>query len=275
MTDLEILEESVCDDLIIKEFLEYINFENNVFLQEEYICESKMGDAIRWKLAKFSLRFLTEESINSFLEAYYSTKDGKPTKTSMEVKSLKKKEKVSKLRSIFDSAPQEVKDKIINSPAAKAAEKSAAKSAALGAVGVGIGGAGMALSSAGSAASVVSSGLDNAGVSSSVSSAVGTQAEYLGRGKVGAGGTSDVKTSGFGQSAGAATADKAFKTASGLASTMGILASAIFGIGWISMIVVGGFSAANSLRKVHKANVIRRDEMISDLIKTKNNKNKK
>lgn len=84
------------------------------FLDEEEtsLNEGKFKDNMKWKFAKFSLRFLKEESITEFLELYYEkTKNKEALKA---IKTMKKKEKLSRLYSIVDRIPEEDRSVINN-----------------------------------------------------------------------------------------------------------------------------------------------------------------
>jgi hypothetical protein len=87
-------------------------------------------------MAMFSLRFLSEDTLNEFFKKYYQGKNDKLS----EVIKLSKKEKIKKLRSLASNLKTEEKEKIISSSAAKQAERSGLKSllvgGAVGAVGV-------------------------------------------------------------------------------------------------------------------------------------------
>lgn len=123
MDNLEIL----LTEELQQEFLEYLKedpeFSGLESLNEEVLTEGKLLNKIRWKLALFSLRFLRESSINDFLRAYYSDKDGKETEKSKEWVSKKRKEKLKKIREIANERmSQEAKDKVANSQQAKQLE---------------------------------------------------------------------------------------------------------------------------------------------------------
>ncbi len=255
MTDLEILEESVCDDLIIKEFLEYALLDDS-----HYLCESKAGDSLRWRLAKFSLRFLTEESLDEFLTAYNKKKTANK-KAHIDIKSLKKKEKVSKLRSIFDSAPQEVKDKIINSPEAKDAEKSALKSSAIGAIVIG-GGTGVALT--------INPQLSGFFFYTLPIGGLALTGNKKSKGKEEDKDNEKDKTV---EKKSMTTKEKiSLGVATSLLALLGVLsglAMFMFGVMWGFVIIGGALSTYATVSNLHKANTLRRDEMIHELIGSK------
>lgn len=71
--------------------------------------------------------------------AYYADKNGKPTEKGKEWISKKKKEKVKKLRELAENLKPEEKEKVTNSEAAKQLEKSGLLNLATGAVSLGAG----------------------------------------------------------------------------------------------------------------------------------------
>ena len=91
-------------------------------------------------MAKFSLGFIKESAINEFLMAYYADKNGKPTEKGKEWISKKKKEKVKKLRELAENLKEEEKQKVIQSEPAKQMERQAIKSGIFaGVAGIGAG----------------------------------------------------------------------------------------------------------------------------------------
>ena len=112
--------------LLSEEFKNYIITEDPLTLEEDALNEGKIINAIRWKLAKFSLRFLKESSINDFFMAYYSNEKGEPTQKGKEYCKKSKKEKVKRMRELAEEMKQSDKDKVINSKAAEEAEKKGA-----------------------------------------------------------------------------------------------------------------------------------------------------
>ena len=98
------------------------------YLSEEILTEGKILNAIRWKLAKFSLRFLKESAIDEFLKAYYTDKDGKLAPKGKEWLGKSKKEKIKKMKDLADNLKDEEKQKVVNSEAAKQCEKQALRS---------------------------------------------------------------------------------------------------------------------------------------------------
>jgi hypothetical protein len=97
--------------------------ELNESTEFETLMEGKVLNAIRWKLAKFSLRFLKESAIDEFLKLYYTDKDGKLAPKGKEWLAKSKKEKIKKMKDLADNLKEEDKQKVINSEAAKQCEK--------------------------------------------------------------------------------------------------------------------------------------------------------
>lgn len=114
--------DKMIDTGIQEEWEEFLK-ENSEDLNEETLDEGKILNKIRWKLALFSLRFLKETSINDFFMAYYADKEGKPTEEGKEFCKRKKKEKIKRMRELANNLSEETKNKVINSQAAKEAEK--------------------------------------------------------------------------------------------------------------------------------------------------------
>lgn len=110
-------------DAGIQEKWEQFLKENSEDLNEETLDEGKILNKIRWKLALFSLRFLKETSINDFFMAYYADKEGNPTKEGTEFCKKKKSEKLNRMRELAYGLDEGIKEKVINSEAAKEAEK--------------------------------------------------------------------------------------------------------------------------------------------------------
>ena len=117
--------EDQLDSLLLQEFQEYLN-EDPLILDEETLNEGVLLNKIRWKLALFSLRFLSNTSIDAFFIAYYADKStGKPTDKGKEFCRKSRKEKLAKMRELANGMKEEDKQKVINSQAAKQCEKSA------------------------------------------------------------------------------------------------------------------------------------------------------
>jgi hypothetical protein len=113
----EFLKEEMIND---KDFFSSLN-------ESDSLNEGKILDWVRWKLAKFSLNFLSNNSLNDLLEAYYSNKEGNPTKESKAVSKMKRGEKIKKVKELAEKLPKENKDKIVNSSQAKQLESQATK----------------------------------------------------------------------------------------------------------------------------------------------------
>jgi chromosome segregation ATPase len=96
---------------------------NNENLTEEQLNENKFFDMVKWKLAKFSLKFVRDDSLNQILQAYYSDKNGNPTEKSKSVKDMSKKQKLEVLTRLADNIPDEQKRKIMNSVPANTLSK--------------------------------------------------------------------------------------------------------------------------------------------------------
>ena len=116
--------EDELDSALLEEFKDFLN-EEPIILGEDILTEGKILNKIRWKLALFSLRFLTETSINAFFIAYYANKEtGEATEKGREFCRKPRKEKLAKMRELANGMKEEDKNKVINSQAAKMAEKS-------------------------------------------------------------------------------------------------------------------------------------------------------
>jgi hypothetical protein len=269
----DLIQDQLTEEYILNELSQFLKEELSEeelsFLNEGVLNEGKLLDKIRWKLALFSLRFLREESINKFLEAYHSDKEGKPTEKSKSIRSLNRKEKLSKMRELANSMSQEEKDKIANNPQAKKLEKMALVSGLIS----GISGAGAI------AAGVTPNNLSN------------TQAELSARSDKLAvdsatfrmhGGTDPrfnmVKYNYFdGTNSYDLGADKLLaqsnnlrNQANVLSAVLPLLTSVLFGAMW-GAIIISGVSAVKGLRSAAKAQTLRRDEIIKELL----NKNKR
>jgi adenylate kinase family enzyme len=121
---------------------EFAEFKN---LSEQVLNEGKMWDNFKWKIVLFSVKFAKEEVLNEILEGYYSDKKGKPTKESMSVSKMNKSEKISKMREILKSIPDEAKKKILDdSKIQNAAKKMKGKEALIGGAVAGLAAAGAA-----------------------------------------------------------------------------------------------------------------------------------
>jgi len=116
--------EDELDSALLEEFKNFLNDEP-VILGEDILTEGKILNKIRWKLALFSLRFLSNTSINAFFIAYYADKKtGEATEAGKEFCRKPRKEKLAKMRELANGMKEEDKNKVINSQAAKMAEKS-------------------------------------------------------------------------------------------------------------------------------------------------------
>ena len=298
-------------DFILEQLEIYLKSEG-VDLSEDILTEGKKLNALRWKLAKFSLRFLKEKSIDEFLAAYFSDKDGNPTERSAEWLRKKKKEKVKKIRDLADMLEQSEKDKISNLEAARKLEKSAIVSGVIGGIGL----AGAAASAYGSYAandlnktvkadaeaplevevhnSLSSPGRDQPYRDYSFNDKMTSQysidklsdpnVNISSRSTNGGWGfyrkntpyTKDLSTMTYGDpgantasyvsvkaniKSGAVTAIKVMPT------ILAAVASVLFGAMWGSLII-GSVGVAKGLRKAHKANVVRSEEILSQLKNT-------
>ena len=295
--------ELILTEELQQEFLEYLKedpeFECLESLNEEVLTEGKLLNKIRWKLALFSLRFLKESSINDFLRAYYSDKDGKETEKSKEWVAKKKKEKLAKMRELAnEKMNQEEKDKIANSEVAKKLEKSALIS------GVVAGVAGVSAGVAANASKTIRSGMDNVRDAQTTND-IGFVTDNQGgnttyrydspNGNIQVDGSKellkDIADKGEyivdrGPTAGGTTIytipitrelnkwNKIDNSLSIISSVFATLSSLIFGAMWGS-IILAGVSAARGLRQAHKANVVRRDEIIGELLKNKDTRDLK
>jgi hypothetical protein len=97
---------------ITNEFQEFINEDLNFLLNEEILNEKKIIDTVIWKAAKFSIRFLSDKSLNEVLARYYS-KNGKETKESKEILTWSRERKISKIRELSEKINFEDREKII------------------------------------------------------------------------------------------------------------------------------------------------------------------
>ena len=113
------------EDALFEDFREFLD-EEGFNLNEEVLDEGKFLNNIRWKLAKYALKFLKEETIDEIIKGYYGEEKAK------EKLSLKKKEKVKIVREIADRLPDEKKDQVANNEAARKLERSGILSAAGG-----------------------------------------------------------------------------------------------------------------------------------------------
>lgn len=123
------------EDALFEDFREFLD-EEGFDLNEEVLTEGKNLNKLRWKLAKYALKFLKEETIDEIIKGYYGEEKAK------EKLSLKKKEKVKIVREIADKLPDEKKDQVANNEAARKLERSGILSAAGGIAVAGIAGAG-------------------------------------------------------------------------------------------------------------------------------------
>jgi hypothetical protein len=81
----------------------------NESIELETITEGVILNTVRWKLAKFSLRFLKESAIDEFLKAYYTDRDGKLSPKGKEWLAKSKKEKIKKMKDLADNLKDEEK----------------------------------------------------------------------------------------------------------------------------------------------------------------------
>jgi DNA-binding ferritin-like protein len=285
-----------------KDFLLNLNESKN-------LNEGKMLDSIRWKLAKFSLRFLSDKSLNEFLEAYYSDKEGKSTEKSKAVSRMSRKEKINKLRDLSNSMSEEQKKKIYNSPEAKKLEKQALTSIAVaGALGVTAALAPFAQNSIGSTSADLKKLKDSQGLIAGEKSGeyFGNTLDkesktwvnksydtYLDNNNIPNSEIKDNVPFGSAETFTNVTNDSnydyfkdlspkvdelgntgqsfAAKTLLSRASLMlSVLASTMFGVMWGSLIAAG-VSGVQGLRKLSKATTLRRDEILDEIKKGKKN----
>ena len=286
------------DQYIVEQFRIYLQSEG-IELTEDMLQEGKILNSIRWKLAKFSLRFLKEKAIDEFLLAYYSDKNNKPTEKGKEWVKKSKKEKVKKMRELADMLKDEDKQKVINVPGAKELERTGIINGVTGAISLG----------AGVASGIAASNLNNiqADGFGTVEGTVRNDIHYNRGGgyrdangnwnslattskgkeiKFGDGGTygtsNDIMTTRNVDDTSISVWDKDGKKliarSGGIDSSVTITAriasgvmsiiGAVTGQLWLVMVgslIVGGVSAFTSLRSFNKANVLRRDEMLQQL----------
>ena len=293
-----------CDEqiyqYIVEQFRIYLQSEG-IELTEDMLQEGKILNSIRWKLAKFSLRFLKEKAIDEFLLAYYSDKNNKPTEKGKEWVKKSKKEKVKKLRELADNLKPEEKDKITNSEAAKQLEKKAVVSgvfAGISGIGAGIAySANQSLNkispevdSANNLASASANNLRGHGLATDGSKYQiklddGTYANindldrikngYLetpnrveklpGGGEIEYEGTfKRVSSQSMTNLGNASKFERISGVLLSVASVFSVLTSILFGAMWGSLIVAGIHGARAGI-SVHKANVLRRDEILQQL----------
>ena len=307
-----------------REFLEYLKEDPEFeIIDEEILNEGKFkdtikrigskikggADKIRWKLALFSLRFLKESSINDFLRAYYSDKEGKETEKSKEWVAKSKKEKLARMRELANEMDQKEKDKIANSEAAKKLEKSAVISG----ITAGVAGASAAISGTyGNRAARIEKDAKNATFQTGIerdgwikgsgeegmdtyitngSAYGGANKDYFKTGKY----TSYEKADGYtgleingvphkmSDDAGILvkgdeqydwSSFSSYKLGGYITTALSALTSILFSAMWGS-IIIAGVSAVRGIRSAHKANVIRRDEIMSELLKNKDKRDLK
>jgi len=203
--------------------------------ESEFLNEGLLNWA-RWKLAKFSLRFLSTTSLIDFLEGYYSDKEGNPTEKSKQVAKMSRKELIKKVRQLAENLDTKEKDKIMNSSPAKKLEKEALGNVAIAAA-VGIGGA--------------------------ASKNLAGKTEFF-----------SVRSKLIGQDLNSLQIDKGIDQSPWSQSNMGwiggitrlltTLSSLFFGVMW-GALILSGVAAGQGLRKVAKASVVRREEILSTL----------
>jgi hypothetical protein len=237
--------------------------------ESEILNEGKILNWVRWKLAKFSLFFLSDKSLNDMLEAYYSDKDGKPTEKSNGVSKMSRKEKIKKVRELSEKLDTEEKNKIINSSSAKQLEKQALVNVGIAAA------AGIGSLISNKEAIKTSNAADEAYMKSRYTVIADVQADkaaelayntknYLGPSSVG-----DIAREREQEFAGMLNigADNIRMMSNSLkvaSNVLMALSSVLFGVMWTSLIV-SGVSAAQGLRKVAKASTIRREEIIKNI----------
>lgn len=290
------------EDYVLEQFCLYLQSEG-IELTEDVLQEGKITDSIRWKLAKFSLRFLKEKAINEFLLVYYSDKNNNPTEKGKEWVKKSKKEKVKKMRELADMLKDEDKQKVINVPGAKELEKTGIINGVTGAISLG----------AGVASGIARSNLNNikADGYGSVEGTVRNDIHYNRGGgyrdangnwnsldttskgkeiKFGDGGTygtsNDIMTTrnvdgtsinvwdkdGKKLMARAGGIDSSVTVTARISSSVMNIIGAVTGQLWLIMVgslIVGGVSSFTSLRSFNKANVLRRDEILQQLISKK------
>jgi hypothetical protein len=281
MIELAVIKEMLSEGneaLIIQELFQFLTEELS---QEEieYLSNLNEGETlnegvlskIRWSFAKFSLKFLSTNSLKSFLQAYYSDKEGKPTNQSKDVAKMSKKEMLKKIKELANKLPEEQKNKVANNPEAKRLEKSGLLSGII----AGIAGFGASMANDGSIkASNAAGAASDAANNTQIADIQSRKASEL---------SSDLENSNFLTKPFAQSRNDEFggmlntgsdriksmsSSLTGAASALAILSSTLFNIMW-GAYIVAGVSAVSGLRKIVKANTLRRDEIIKELMAEK------
>jgi hypothetical protein len=120
---------------VFKEFEIFLKKEG-LILNEGNLNEGELTKEIKWKLLKFSVRFLSEDSLDEILKAKYSKDQDKVN----EILKSSKKEKVSMVRTILDDVPYEQRSKFFNSQALAKADIAYQKGTKLQKAGLGAAG---------------------------------------------------------------------------------------------------------------------------------------
>jgi hypothetical protein len=260
---------------LISEMTEMDRMYISVLNESEILSEGKIMDWIRWKLAKFSLRFLSEKSTEELLMAYYSDSKGNPTEKSRAVATMSKKEKLNKIREISEKLPKEAKEKILNSTPAKQLEKKAMMDVGLAAVaGIGAGLAGAGSSTVTGAAGKL--GEYKGGWQTTLDAGIGSSDGYIPPANEYRPWDIGYKDASIDLSKGTfspaeytiTTSEKFMGAIRGAFSVLSALASILFGAMW-GAIILAGVNTAMGLRKVSQAATIRRDEIANQIRSTK------
>lgn len=234
------IEDDEVEQVLLKEFEEFINeFEFEEILDEEKLSREERIANHKWKLILFSLRFLKEKSITDILKAYYSDSEGNETDETIRLKDLSKKEKLNMLRALVDRRiVGDERQKILNNTAVNAIGKAGTNDITQGAA-----------TMAGSGAGMIATGAGAAGVANAAS---------------------------MGATIATTAAEGTAATAMALSGMLAPVVGVIFPIIWAVLIggaVAGGIGALRGLRKMQKATVMRRDEILAELKNKKVNVN--
>jgi hypothetical protein len=257
--------------------------------ESEILNEGKILNWVRWKLAKFSIRFISDKSLEYILEAYYSDKNGNPTEKSKMVSLMSRKEKINKLRDVAESLPKDIKDKVINSEPAKKLEKQALINAGFAAI-AGVGAAVSAnlspqaselssrlKSDVGADAKIITGNSDGsyfAGTDATImadgsSIARPYQPSNSGTLTTTVSGDSITRELPGNVSRGSLKLEllggNIVRAASGLLAT---LASILFGAIW-GGIIIAGVNVSRGLNKTIQATTLRKDEIVKEILKNK------
>lgn len=234
--------------------------------------------------------------------AYYADKNGKPTKEGKDWVAKSKKEKIKKMRDLADNLKPEEKEKVTNSDVAKKLERSGILNSISGAVGIGAG------ISAGIAANNISK-IDSRSIEGTVKNDVtfndgggyrdangnwvktdvtvpGKEIKFGEKGTYGTGNEilhTEIPDSSYtnvfvsnngkkeliyrqGGTSSAVTVGA--KISSSVMSLLGALTGQL----WLVMVgslIIGGLNSASGVKSLHKANVMRREEILQQLMQSK------